>query len=145
MGNSVADSPAELLYGETNGRLERERAFHNERFADETRHRQGKFYAAIKHGILDFEARVRDLASSADVLEYGCGAAIQGLRIARTAKSVTGIDISDVAIAEASAAASRLNIQNTRYVRMNAEDLTFPEASFDLIFGRGIIHHLNLD
>ena len=126
-------------------RLENERAFHNDRFSDEVRHDQGKYYAAIKHGSADFEARVRELAQGADVLEYGCGSAIQGLQIAASANSLTGIDISDVAVDDAARAAAERGLANTRYERMDAEDLTFDDASFDLVFGRGIIHHLDLD
>jgi SAM-dependent methyltransferase len=126
-------------------RVEHERAFHNARFTEEVRDAQGKYYASIKHGSARFERRVMQLGHGADVLEYGCGSAIQGLNVARAAKSLTGIDISDVAIADASAAARRKDLVNTTYVVMDAEDMTFPPASFDLVFGRGILHHLDLE
>jgi SAM-dependent methyltransferase len=126
-------------------RIENERQFHNDRFAQEVRHSQGKYYAAIKHGTRDFERRVRQYARGADVLEYGCGSAVQGLRIASAAKSLTGIDISDVAVADASDAATNLGLTNTRYLRMDAENLDFADSAFDLVFGRGIIHHLDLE
>lgn len=125
-------------------RIESERQFHNDRFIHEVRHDQGKYYAAIKHGIRDFEERVREYAPGADVLEYGCGSAIQGLQIAPIAKSLTGIDISDVAVEDAGRAAQARGLLNTRYERMDAEDLTFEDETFDLVFGRGIIHHLDL-
>lgn len=126
-------------------RIENERAFHNARFSEEVRDAQGKYYASIKHGAARFDARVLELAKGADVLEYGCGSAVQGHRIATRAKSLTGIDISDVAIADAEAAAQKQGLTNTRYQTMNAEDMTFPDGSFNLIFGRGIVHHLDLE
>jgi ubiquinone/menaquinone biosynthesis C-methylase UbiE len=126
-------------------RLANERAFHNQRFSHEIRADQGKYYAAIKYGTRDFEARVLACAQNRDVLEYGCGSAIQGIQIANVAKSLTGIDISDVAVADASNAATTLGLTNARYLRMDAEDLEFEDASFDLVFGRGIIHHLDLE
>ena len=126
-------------------RLENERAFHNDRFSHESRDAQGKYYACIKHGSGQFDDRVMELARGADVLEYGCGAAIQGMEVAAAARSLTGIDISDVAIADAQASARRAGLANTRYVTMDAEDMTFPDGSFDLVFGRGIIHHLDLE
>ena len=126
-------------------RIENERAFHNARFSEEVRDAQGKYYASIKHGAARFEARLLELAKGADVLEYGCGSAVQGHAIAKRAKSLTGIDISDVAIADAEAAAKAQQLANTHYETMNAEDMTFSEGSFDLIFGRGIVHHLDLD
>jgi len=126
-------------------RIENERVFHNARFSEEVRDAQGRYYASIKHGAARFDARVLELAKNADVLEYGCGSAVQGHRIAVRAKSLTGIDISDVAIANAETAAKNQGLTNTRYEAMNAEDMTFADGSFDLIFGRGIVHHLDLD
>lgn len=126
-------------------RIESEREFHNNRFSEEVREAQGKYYASIKHGSHRFERRVLELAQGADVLEYGCGAAIQGLQVARTAKSLTGIDISNVAVSDAEKAARDANISNASYHVMDAEEMTFPDNSFDLVFGRGIIHHLDLD
>lgn len=126
-------------------RIESERAFHDARFSEEVRDDQGKFYACIKHGATRFTERVTAVARGADVLEYGCGSAIQGLELAKVAKSLTGIDISGVAIANAEAAARSLGIGNASYRVMDAENLEFPDESFDLVFGRGIIHHLDLD
>lgn len=130
---------------ETTMRIERERAYHNSRFSEEVRDAQGKYYASIKHGAARFDTRIRHLAQDADILEYGCGSAIQGLGLAKVARSLTGIDISDVAIADARAGALERGLTNTRYETMDAEDMTFPDAAFDLVFGRGIIHHLDLE
>jgi SAM-dependent methyltransferase len=126
-------------------RIARERDFHNARFRDETREAQGKYYAAIKHGSRLFDERVRTLAVGADVLEYGCGNASQSCELARDARSVSGIDISEVAIEEARAKALAAGLANAVFETMNAEAMEFPDASFDLVFGRGILHHLDLD
>ncbi len=125
-------------------RIESERAFHNNRFTDEVRDAQGKYYASIKNGSGKFNRRVHSACVDADVLEYGCGSAIQGIRIGKSAKSLTGIDISDVAVRDAQIAAENAGLNNVRYEVMNAEQLTFEDESFDLVFGRGIIHHLDL-
>jgi SAM-dependent methyltransferase len=125
--------------------IENERRFHNERFTKETREAQGKYYASIKHGSRLFEKRVLEASQGSDVLEYGCGSAIQGTRIAKLANTLTGIDISDVAVLDAQAVADKEGLTNARYHVMNAEEMTFEDDSFDLIFGRGIIHHLDLD
>ncbi|TVV74584.1 class I SAM-dependent methyltransferase [Sphingomonas solaris] len=124
-------------------RVERERAFHNDRFTEETREAQGKFYAAIKHGSTVYEDRVKRHAIGKDILEYGSGALNQAALLAPVAGSVMGIDISDVAIAAARAAIPAGHA-NLRYEVMDAENLTLPDRSLDLIFGRGIIHHLDL-
>jgi ubiquinone/menaquinone biosynthesis C-methylase UbiE len=126
-------------------RVERERQFHNDRFTDETRAAQGKYYAAIKDGAYRFDLRVRELARNADVLEFGCGNASQACDLARSARSVTGIDISDVAIEVARANADAAGLTNATFKVMNAEAMDFADGSFDLVFGRGIIHHLDLE
>lgn len=126
-------------------RIENERIFHNNRFTEEVRDAQGKYYASIKHGSKNFDDKVLGACRNADVLEYGCGSAIQGIRVARQARSLTGIDISAVAIEDAQNAAERAGLVNTDYQVMNAEDMTFDSASFDVVFGRGIIHHLDLE
>jgi SAM-dependent methyltransferase len=123
-------------------RVERERAYHNERFRDESRLAQGKYYRAIRDGAEVFTNRVIEKATGADALEYGCGNASQALTLAPLARSICGIDISDVAILDAREAAK--GQANARFEVMNAEALEFPDASFDLVFGRGIVHHLDL-
>lgn len=50
-----------------------------------------------------------------------------------------------MAIADAQNAAERAGLVNTHYQVMNAEDMTFDSASFDVVFGRGIIHHRDLE
>lgn len=124
-------------------RYERERDFHNHTFATETRLAQGKYYAAIKHGGVAFDRLVRSAAVGADVLEYGCGIALKAFDFASECKTITGIDISDIAISEAQSAAATRSIP-AQFYRMNAEALDFSDESFDLVLGRGIIHHLDL-
>jgi ubiquinone/menaquinone biosynthesis C-methylase UbiE len=83
-----------------------------------------------------------------DVLEYGCAGgelSVDYLDLPRIARTLTGIDISDVAIAKAEASAQKAGYDNCSFSAMNAEAMTFPDQSFDLVFGRGIIHHLDLD
>jgi SAM-dependent methyltransferase len=126
-------------------RVERERVFHDERFGEETRQAQAKYYGAIKDGAKQFTDRVQELSAGADVLEFGCGNASQACALAATASSVYGIDISPVAIADAWERARAAGVANARFKVMNAEALTFPDKSFDLVFGRGIIHHLDLE
>jgi SAM-dependent methyltransferase len=59
---------------------------------------------------------------------------------------VTGIDISETAIAQARERAAREGAPGNLTLRvMNAEALDFPAHSFDLICGVAILHHLDLD
>ncbi len=76
----------------------------------------------------------------ADVLDYGCYDGLLSEQIARYAPaSITGIDISRTAIAEAQDKRGHLG---TFHV-MDAMNTDFDDASFDLIVGRAILHHLD--
>jgi ubiquinone/menaquinone biosynthesis C-methylase UbiE len=57
---------------------------------------------------------------------------------------IHGIDISDAAVQSARTEAARLGITNATFAVMDAEHLEFEDESFDMIFGSGIIHHLDL-
>lgn len=126
-------------------RLERERAFHDERFTEETRTSQEPFYEVLGRIMRRYEETVRDLSKGRDVLEYGCATGDTGLALARDAKSITGIDISPVGIARANQRAADAGIDNAAFAVMDAENLEFPDDSFDLVFGSGIVHHLDVD
>lgn len=126
-------------------RLEREREFHNARFEHGDREAQLKYYDAIADCFRDYWGRVDTLAAGADILEYGCAYGDNALRLAPSARSATGIDISDVAIEKGRQRAQQKGLDNVRLEAMNAEAMTFPDDSFDLVFGSGIIHHLDID
>lgn len=126
-------------------RLERERDFHNTRFEHDDRDAQLKYYDAIADCFRDYWSRVNTLAVGADILEYGCAYGDNALRLAPSTRSATGIDISDVAIEKGRERARARGLTNVRLEAMNAEEMTFPDDSFDLVFGSGIIHHLDID
>jgi SAM-dependent methyltransferase len=122
--------------------LASERAFHDRRFAEgDTRQAQKKFYWAIADGAHAFHDRVAELSAGRDVLEYGCGAEALAGRIAPVARSIHAIDISDEAVRQALLASDAPNAQ---FSVMDAMNLDFPDDSFDLVFGSGIIHHLDI-
>ena len=86
--------------------IEREREFHNARFADdEAREAQGKYYFAIRDCDEEYERLLLAHGKDAVVLDYGCAFGDYALRLAPIAKAVHGIDISDVAIESARAEA----------------------------------------
>lgn len=126
-------------------RIAREQQFHNARFAEETRESQSKYYATIQHSFAAYNSRVDELAIGADVLEYGCAKGHRSVGLAGSAKSIVGIDISDVGIAQARAQAVESGAANCDFQVMNAEALALPDAAFDLVFGSGILHHLDLE
>jgi SAM-dependent methyltransferase len=126
-------------------RLERERHFHNERFGAPEERKEDSFYFAAKPAVDAYWRLVRETAPEKEVLEYGCSHGMSSIDLAHSAKRVTGIDISDVAIRQAKEEAARRGIDNVAFQVDNAEDMKLPSASFDLVFGSGILHHLILE
>jgi SAM-dependent methyltransferase len=76
-----------------------------------------------------------------DVLEAGCGIATDGMRFARAGARYTGIDFSATAL---DLARRRLALEGgaAAFVQGSVVDLPFPDASFDLLYSNGVIHHL---
>lgn len=75
-----------------------------------------------------------------DVLEIGVGMGADLIRWARAGARVTGIDLTERAVALTS---DRLRAAGlTADVRVgDAENLPFPDASFDLVWSWGVLHH----
>jgi SAM-dependent methyltransferase len=82
--------------------------------------------------------------AGADVLEGGCGIGTDAMRFVRAGARYTGVDFSPSALALARdrAAASGVGADTARFVQGSLTDLPFPDASFDLVYSNGVIHHL---
>lgn len=127
-------------------RLDREREFHDHAFGERTRASVGRFYSVT--GSLEswYEEMLGAHARDARVLEYGCGPGSHAFHLARHGATVTGIDISPVAIDLARDRARAEGLEDRLDFRvMDAEHLEFDDASFDMVCGSGILHHLDLD
>ena len=125
-------------------RKDLERDFHNKTFAHSLRDDAQRFYSVMKPTNEYFEGQLKSLAQGKTVLEYGCGPGTHSFRLAAVAERVVGIDISDVAISQARERAKAKGIENTEFHVMDAERLTFPDSTFDLVCGRAIVHHLDV-
>lgn len=127
-------------------RITREREYHNHRFADdsERENRVGRFYSAIRYGFDLYSQRVSEEVRSRRVLEYGCGTGSLAFGLAAQAAQVIGIDISDVAIAQARRMAGLRDLKNVKFVVDNAEAMELPDQHVDVVVGSGIIHHLDI-
>jgi SAM-dependent methyltransferase len=128
-------------------RVVRERVFHDERFADGGDPRPAdRFYAINAASSLYCTQSIESLAPGATLLDYGCGAgAHAALHAARRGHRVTAIDISPAAIEQARREARRQGLAGRIDFRVeNAEDLQLEPASFDMVCGLGVIHHLDL-
>ncbi len=125
-------------------RLTREKEYHNKAFSEGVRKPADKFYTIHSYSHKKLNLLLEKHGSGKKVLEYGCGTGHNSMYLASFASELTAIDISDYAIETAEKHARKLGLTNTRFLEMNAEELTFDDNSFDLIFGNAIIHHLDL-
>jgi SAM-dependent methyltransferase len=141
-------APAPLLDDQL--RKQSERDFHNQRFGADEDNRQhlDKWYTALAACAAEQDKRVRRWGRRASVLEYGCAngsISARSFDLGHDFAAYSGIDISDEAIAVACRNAAEAGLSNCSYEVMDAEQMTFPAASFDVVYGRGILHHLDLD
>jgi len=84
-------------------------------------------------GIPEDELRALGDVDGLDALEFGCGAAQFGIRVARRGASVVGLDFSANQLAAAPANMASAGV-TFPLVRGDAEELPFADASFDLVF-----------
>lgn len=87
-------------------------------------------------------AKLGDLRDK-NVLDYGCGHGMAAVVLARAGAAVTAFDLSPGYVREAR---ERLRANGVRgaCVVADGEELPFPDAEFDAVWGNAVLHHLNL-
>ena len=123
----------------------REKKFHN-RLQSRVKGRfENIFYKALYNMYEDFSAYTSKKTKNKIVLDYGCGTGNISQKIAAAQPlKLFGIDISEVSVNKAIENAKNLNLQ-IDYSVDNCEETKFKTETFDLVFGSGILHHLNLE
>jgi SAM-dependent methyltransferase len=121
-------------------RLESERRFFDEKYLDDRLPLNG-FYdlSNVRRGYL---RRILGECEGRRVLEYGCGKGSSAFVLADRGAQVVGIDISETAITVARAKGRGRD--NPHFQLGNAEQLEFDDASFDMVCGVSILHHLDI-
>jgi SAM-dependent methyltransferase len=74
------------------------------------------------------------------VLEVGCGAGVDLARFAKGGAVVTGVDLTESAIALARANFAQQNLTGTFEVA-DGESLPFPDETFDFVFAHGVVQY----
>ncbi len=122
-----------------------EAEFFDREYDESPRAAVGQVYSITRGRLEAYEDLIYDSLTGLKVLEYGCGEGSHSLEMARRGAQVVGIDISPVGIRKAAERAAAAGVSGVEYVVMDAERMTFPDATFDLVIGEGILHHLDLD
>lgn len=127
-------------------RKDREKQFHDQVFAEGGREAATKFYSVTASSRDRYMDVIFESAKAGPVLEYGCGPGSTAFLLAQRGISAMGIDISSVAIEQANQRAERDGMtQLLDFKEMDAENLEFDDSSIEVVCGRGILHHLNLE
>jgi SAM-dependent methyltransferase len=76
-------------------------------------------------------------------LEVGCGTGIFLERVAASGATITAVDLSTELLARARERVK--GMANVALARGNAEEMPYPDRSFDAVYGSSILHHLDLE
>jgi 2-polyprenyl-3-methyl-5-hydroxy-6-metoxy-1,4-benzoquinol methylase len=81
----------------------------------------------------------------AKLLDYGCGAGEEATYLARMGAHVTAIDISPIGVHVTNERAKKNGLTaNLTATLMRCDPTDFPDESFDVVHGFGILHHVGL-
>jgi ubiquinone/menaquinone biosynthesis C-methylase UbiE len=86
------------------------------------------------------EAAGFDQASGLKVLEIGCGLGTDGAQFAEAGADYTGVDLTEAAVDLARKRFDLFDLKGN-FRTADAENLDFPDESFDLVYSHGVLHH----
>ncbi len=122
----------------------KEKEFHNTLQSKKRGRFENIFYKAIYNLNEDFFEYIEKHCKDKYLLDYGCGIGNAARKVVNFhPKKITGIDISDVSIKKAIDNSKNLD-QRIDYMVDNCENSNFKSETFDMVYGSGILHHLNM-
>ena len=74
------------------------------------------------------------------VLEIGCGCGSEAERFVRAGAYYTAVDLTNAALSITRRRFQLANMEG-RFVQGDAENLPFPDSSFDFVYSHGVLHH----
>jgi ubiquinone/menaquinone biosynthesis C-methylase UbiE len=98
------------------------------------------YYAAGQNGQPFGRFLKPDFVSGKQVLEIGCGMGTHAEMLVRNGARLTAIDQTTLAV-ESTLRRLELKQLDARVLLQDAEKLTFPDRSFDVVWTWGVIHH----
>jgi len=140
----------DFVSSETNAQLkERVRAFWQEhpcgtKFADAPEGSR-RFFELVEQHRYQKEWHIpaaADFQSSKGlrVLEIGCGLGTDGAQFAKAGANYTGVDLTEAAVELARRRFELSGLPGT-FRTADAEQLDFPDESFDIVYSHGVLHH----
>lgn len=98
-------------------------------------------FFAVSGAELDFIEKTLP-SKGVDILEVGCGNGRLSLKLADTARSVTGIDIDSRLIDFANKYSGANQIANIKFQEMSTDHLDFEDCTFDLVLMPWMLHQV---
>ena len=122
----------------------REKEFHNRLQSKSKGRFENIFYKAIYNANEDFFDYLKINSINSNILDYGCGIGQSLQEVVKfNPKKIFGIDISEVSIQKAKDTIQKSN-SNVELLVDNCEKTKFNDSTFDIIYGSGILHHLDI-
>ena len=123
----------------------REKEFHNNLQLKTKGRFENIFYKAIYNSTEDFFNFLKKNSLNSNILDYGCGIGSSLKKVIEfNPKKITGIDISDISIQKAKKTIKAID-SNVNLLVDNCEKTKFDDNTFDIVYGTGILHHLNIE
>lgn len=105
-----------------------------------------KYYSISRSSHKYIKEQLANLTTGKDVVELACGKQALVFWCADRIKSGLGLDISDVAVAEAQAEAKLIpGAEKVRFEVRDCEKTGLPDSTFDVMMESGALHHMTLD
>ena len=83
----------------------------------------------------------RAIPGDARVVDVGCGTGQMAIYLARADRTVIGADLSRASLRLGAGAARRFGLARVHFVQTDLHDPGLQEASFDVVFSSGVVHH----
>ena len=104
-----------------------------------------RFYELVEQHRYETEWHIPGAAGFAStgglrVLEIGCGLGTDGAQFAKAGAIYTGVDLTEAAVHLARKRFELFDLKG-RFRTADAENLDFPDESFDLVYSHGVLHH----